>query len=98
MSFVQTEEQTKEVFNIPAKISRNVKLANVGENTVDSTDENGSDNVVEGKPFQAEIVWVNAIGFFLMHLAALYGSYLCIFNAKFLTSVWGSYTLIHFYS
>lgn len=44
--------------------------------------------------FKRKIVWFNALGFLVLHLAALYGIYLC-FYAKFLTSVWmGSVALI----
>lgn len=40
--------------------------------------------------FKRKIVWFNAIGFLIMHLAALYGYYLC-FQAKFLTILWSKY-------
>lgn len=37
--------------------------------------------------FNRKIVWKNAIGFLFLHLAALYGLYLCFF-AHWLTIVW----------
>lgn len=36
-----------------------------------------------------QIVWQNAIGLLLLHLAALYGLYISILSAKFLTWVYG---------
>ncbi|KAF5273094.1 hypothetical protein FQR65_LT04836 [Abscondita terminalis] len=37
--------------------------------------------------FKRKIVWFNVLGFLALHLAALYGYYLC-FYSKFLTVVW----------
>jgi hypothetical protein len=38
---------------------------------------------------KSRIVWQNAIGLLLLHLAALYGLYICILSAKLLTWVYG---------
>ncbi|XP_044728784.1 (11Z)-hexadec-11-enoyl-CoA conjugase-like [Chrysoperla carnea] len=38
--------------------------------------------------FKREIVWFNAIGFLILHLAAIYGFYLGFTSAHILTSLW----------
>jgi hypothetical protein len=40
------------------------------------------------KPFQREIVWFNAIGFLILHLAAIYGFVHGVLYGKFPTYVW----------
>ncbi|KAK5650383.1 hypothetical protein RI129_001412 [Pyrocoelia pectoralis] len=37
--------------------------------------------------YKRKIVWFNALGFLALHLAAVYGYYLCLF-ARFFTAVW----------
>ncbi|XP_065222781.1 acyl-CoA Delta-9 desaturase-like [Planococcus citri] len=92
MSSVRTETQTKKVYKIPAKIPPNAKPIDAEEEQRDLIIEKTEDVVIEEKPYKMEIVWFNAIGFLLLHLAALYGTYLCIFSAKFLTTLWGVFT------
>lgn len=41
------------------------------------------------QPYEREIVWFNAIGFLILHLLTLYGIYLGMFHAYFITDVWG---------
>jgi hypothetical protein len=42
-------------------------------------------------PYSREIVWRNVILFYLLHLSALCGLYLCKFSAKWLTIAFGIY-------
>ncbi|KAK3920586.1 Acyl-CoA desaturase 3 [Frankliniella fusca] len=49
---------------------------------------NGIANGKAAKPFKAEIVWFNAIGFLILHLITVYGIYLGIFHASVLTDIW----------
>lgn len=94
MSSVRTETQTKKVFKIPAKIPSHIKTIDAEDEQRDLIIEKTEDVVIEEKPYKREIVWFNAIGFLILHLAAVYGTFLCIFNAKFPTVVWGSWTFI----
>jgi len=44
-----------------------------------------------------QIVWRNAVGFLFLHLTALYGLYVLVTHAKFLTYIYGklkTYTLL----
>lgn len=42
--------------------------------------------------YKRQIVWFNAIGFLLLHLGAVYGLYLMLTSAKYLTWLWCKYT------
>jgi len=41
---------------------------------------------------KGQIVWKNAVGLLLLHLAALYGLYISILSAKVLTWLYGKLT------
>lgn len=86
MSSVRTETQTKKVFKIPAKIPSTV-LKEEKDLIIEKTE----DVRIDEKPdyeYKMEIVWFNTIGFLILHLAALYGTYLIFTSAKFLTIFW----------
>lgn len=60
----------------------------------------GTDDEYKGKlpsqigtdfTFKRKIVWFNAIGFLVLHLIAVYGFYLSVTSAKFLTFAWSKY-------
>lgn len=46
-----------------------------------------SDNQ-EKEVFKREIVWFNALGFLVLHIAAVYGMYVTFTDAKVLTVLW----------
>lgn len=41
--------------------------------------------------FRRKVVWTNAIGFLVLHLAGVYGIYLSFTEAKLLTTIWSKY-------
>lgn len=101
MSSVKTETQTKaRVFKIPAKFSKNEStptklpeeqkepLADKVEINNNKEVNNNEDSTEKKEKYKRKIVWFNAIGFLILHTAALYGSFLIVARAKFLTSVW----------
>lgn len=53
------------------------------------------DDDKDGKPvkYKLRIVWFNAIGFFILHLAALYGLYLFLTSSMVFTMVWSKHML-----
>lgn len=45
------------------------------------------------KKYQWKIVWRNVIAFIYLHVGAVYGLYLCVSGAKFLTVLWCEYII-----
>lgn len=68
------------------------------KDTIDVNQKQDDDN--NGKPakyvYKLQIVWFNAIGFFILHLAALYGLYLFLTSSMVLTMVWSKYLCIYY--
>ena len=99
MSSVKTETQSKtKVLKISAKVVRNDTKTNIDTSDesfhLKETEVNNNEESIE-KPavFKPKIVWFNAIGFLILHIAAAYGVLLMLFKAKFLTIIWcKSYT------
>lgn len=62
------------------------------------TEESLEDSYFGGRlRFKTKIVWPNAIGFLLIHIAGFYGFYLAfgqMWNLHFLTPVYGKYSEI----
>lgn len=100
MSSVKTETQSKtKVFKMSAKINpkddskksaENLEESLVNENETNNNNNNNNEESTLLKPveFKPKIVWFNAIGFLIAHIAASYGILLMIFKAKLLTTVW----------
>lgn len=54
------------------------------------------ENIGTDYSYKHEVVWINAIGFLILHLISLYGViYLFIGEYKFVTFVWGKYKNKH---
>lgn len=53
-----------------------------------------------GKPakyvYKLQIVWFNAIGFLVLHLAALYGLYLFLTSSMVLTMLWSKHSCMRY--
>lgn len=70
------------------------KLLDDDENQSHPEGDKGQHNSMEklgtDPNFKRKIVWKNAIGFLVLHLAAFYGLYLVLtFRIKILTYLWG---------
>ena len=97
MSSVKTETQSKtKVVKLSAKFVKNDSKVGADWDEsfhVKDTEVNNNEETPEDKPteFKAKIVWFNAIGFLVLHLAAVYGLVLALVRAKFLTLIWGKF-------
>lgn len=49
--------------------------------------------IIKKQYFKTPLVWRNIIAFAYLHTAALYGLYLCIFEARGLTVAFGEYKI-----
>lgn len=59
--------------------------------SVDQTTEQQPKSKDDKKKYQWKIVWRNVIAFIYLHVGAVYGLYLCLTGAKFLTVLWCKY-------
>lgn len=103
MSSVTTETQTKaRIFRIPTKISKpEIKSTELNEEqkeliiqkieNKENEINNNDDRNTKTEVYKRKIVWFNAIGFLIFHLAALYGGFLTLTQAKLLTTIWSKY-------
>lgn len=78
---IPTAKNTKETSYVAQ-----TKEAVVGKREINNNEEKSS--VAE---YKRQIVWFNAIGFLILHLAAAYSLYLSFTKAKFLTNVWSKF-------
>ncbi len=98
MSSVTTETQIKhKIFKLPPKIPNEVPIVaeKQKEISIEKYEVNNNEEVEKKDKveYKRKIVWFNAIGFLVLHIAAVYALYLSVTSAKMLTNIWGKFKI-----
>lgn len=89
MSAVRTETQTKHVFRRSTHNQVNLVLKDQSK----TSQTNEPYKLEPQTDYKMKIVWPNAIGFFLLYVATIYGIYLQLTRAKLLTTIFCKFSL-----
>ena len=92
MFYVEAQTLPTEIFKITDQSTQDETLEDpktTAEHRIRVTTQTKRVNPLAPTPgFKSKVVWFNAIGFLLLHIAAAYSGYLGLFEAELLTVIW----------